>query len=435
MTPEELKKLNGDLQSAVAVLQKTNDEHEKFVKHHNTESAEMKEKLGKANTDITALQKQITDGLTEIKSAMSRSNLDGDIDLKDGDFQIVKHGRLVKSMLRLTAEEKEYVKSYRDFFRKGKDIDPEIAKKSMYTSDDPNGGVFVAPDQSGRVIQRVFETSALRSVASVQTVTTDALEGLVDDDEASAGWAAERGARSETNTAKFGQWRIPVHEQYAVIRISQRLLDDAKVDLEALIQRKVGDKFARIESAAFINGNGTGKPRGILTYPTTGANGVANTPRGSIEQIASGVAGEIGVADGSGNRPADALIKMQMALKEPYRSRAKWLMGRAGQEKCRLLKMDGKYVWTPMGLGGLNGQMPTLFGYDIVECNDMQAWADNSLSIAFGDWAEAYQIVDRQGVRVLRDPYTVKPYVEFYFTKRVGGDVLNFEALKLLLAH
>jgi len=278
----------------------------------------------------------------------------------------------------------------------------------------------VNPDTSGRIVQRVFETSPMRAYASVQVISTDALEGLFDLNEASSGWVGETDARAETNTPQIGKWRIPVHELYARPHATQKLLDDASINMEAWLAAKVADKFARDESAAFVNGNGVNRPRGFLTY------GAGTTLPGQIEQLPTGASGAFAAAPNGGDVLVDALY----SLKAPYRANAVWAMNRSVLRAVRKLKdSDGAYLWQP---GIQAGQPSAIMGYPVASFEDMPNLGANSLSIAVADWREAYQIVDRVGIRTLRDPYSSKPYIQFYTTKRVGGDVVNFEAIKLI---
>jgi len=266
----------------------------------------------------------------------------------------------------------------------------------------------------------VFETSPMRAYASIQVISTDALEGLFDLEEASSGWVGETDARSETGTPQLGKWRIPVHELYAKPKATQKILDDAEINLETWLAQKVAEKFARDEAAAFVAGNGVNKPRGFLSY----ADGT--TLPGTIERINTGANGAFASAPSGG----DALIDALYGLKAQYRANATWFMNRATTKLARKLKdSDGAYLWSP---GIAAGQPATLLGYPVAAFEDMPDPATGSLSIAVGDMRSAYQIVDRVGIRTLRDPYSAKPYVEFYTTKRVGGDVVNFEAIKLI---
>lgn len=294
--------------------------------------------------------------------------------------------------------------------------------KALSVGSDPDGGFAVTPDMTGRIISLIRETSPVRQVANVVTIGTDALEGVNDLNEATSGWVGETEARNETAAPRIGEWRIPVHEQYAEPRATQKLLDDAMFDVEAYLSAKIAERLARMENTAFITGNGNKKPRGFLTYP-------AGTPSASafnvIEQVLSGGSGAFASED-----PGDALINLVYSLKAPYREKAVFMMRRSTLAEARKLK-DGNdnYLWQPdfqMRQGG------TLLGFNVIEAEDMPAIEAGSLSIAFGDFNAGYQIVDRQGIRILRDAFTAKPYVKFYTTKRVGGDVVNFEAIKLM---
>lgn len=294
--------------------------------------------------------------------------------------------------------------------------------KALSVGSDPDGGFAVTPDMGGRIISLILETSPMRQVANVITIGTDSLEGVNDLSEATSGWVGETETRSETAAPKVGEWRIPVFEQYAEPHATQKLLDDAMFDVEAYLAGKIADRLSRMENAAFINGNGVKKPRGILTY----AAGVPSSSSFSvIEQVPSGAAGAFAATN-----PGDALINLVYTLKSAYRDKAVFMMTRGTLAEVRKLKDgQGRYIWQPdfqMKQGG------TLLGFDVVEAQDLPSMAANSLSIAFGDFNAGYQIVDRQGIRVLRDSFTSKPYVKFYTTKRVGGDVVNFEAIKLM---
>lgn len=317
---------------------------------------------------------------------------------------------------------RQYRNAFRSYIRKnnaGSGVD-EI--KALAAGSDPDGGFAVTPDMSGRIAALVRETSAMRKVANVITIGTDALEGVNDLNEATSGWVGETEARSETVAPKIGEYRIPVHEQYAEPRATQKLLDDAMFNVEEWLAGKIAERLSRMENDAFVNGNGVRKPRGFLTY-------AAGTPSASafnvIEQIASGGAGAF-----ASSNPGDNLISLVYALKSAYREKAVFMMKRSTLAAVRKLKDgDNNYLWQPdfqLKQGG------ALLGFDVIEAEDMPAIAANSLSIAFGDFNAGYQIVDRQGVRILRDNFTAKPYVKFYTTKRVGGDVVNFEAIKLM---
>lgn len=286
-------------------------------------------------------------------------------------------------------------------------------RKALSVGSDREGGYAVPAQLSATIIKTIRESSPIRSLAAVETIATDSLELLVDKDEAGVGWVSETGTRAETTAPELAKIIIPVHEMYAEPRATQKLIDDASIDIEAWLAEKAAERFARLEATAFVNGNGVGQPRGFLTY-------AAGTAWGQVEQVNSGSAGAV---------TADGLINLQGALIAEYGANATWVMNRLVLRDVRKLKdSQNQYLWQP----GLGENTPeSLLGRPIVKATDMPVAAANSLSVAFGDFRRAYQVVDRTGIRVLRDPFTAKPYVKFYTTKRVGGDVVNFDAIKI----
>lgn len=300
--------------------------------------------------------------------------------------------------------------------------------KAMSVGSDPDGGYLVPPDMTGRIVKKIYDTSPIRQLATVQTISSASLEGIVDRDQAGAGWVAETGSRTATTSPQVGKYSIPVHEMYANPQLTQSVLDDAAINLEQWIGDKVADRLTRLENTAFVAGTGVGQPRGFTAY-STAATADASRSWGVIEHVLSGASADI--------TDSDKLIDLIHALRAPYRVGSVWGMGRLTLAKVRKLKQSNEYIWTPVmernaALTSAVLMSGSLLGFPVVEMDDMPALAADSLSIAFGNFAEAYTIVDRIGLRVLRDPYTNKPYVGFYTTKRVGGDVVNFEAIKLM---
>jgi len=317
---------------------------------------------------------------------------------------------------------REYKSAFDNYLRKNNAGSAVEEIKALSVGSDPDGGYWVTPDLTGQIAKLVNDTSPMRQVANIVTIGTDALEGINDLDEATTGWVGETDSRIETVSPQIGQWKIPVHEQYAEPRATQKLLDDAVFNVEEWLAGKIADKFSRMENQAFFSGDGTGKPTGFLTY-------AAGTPSSSswnvIEQMNTGAAGAFAASN-----PGDVLVDLVFSLKANYRENAVFMMKRSTLAEVRKLKdADGNYLWTPDFQENQGG---TLLGFKALEAEDMPAVAADSLSIAFGDFNAGYQIVDRQGVRILRDSFTTKPYVKFYTTKRVGGDVVNFDAIKLL---
>ena len=290
---------------------------------------------------------------------------------------------------------------------------PTLETKLMSVDRDPGGGYWVTPEMSSRIVTIVFETSPIREFATVENIASDQLELIADENQAGFGWVAEQADRPETTTPDIAMRVIHAHEQYAEPRVTQKLLDDAGFNVENWLMQKVAERFARAESTAHVLGTGVGQPRGFTTY----ADG---TSTGQVEQVNSGSSGVV-VADG--------LFDLVYSLKSPYLRRARFMMARLTIRDVRKLK-DGesRYLWEP---NFQVGQPPMLVGYPVSQADDMAAISAGSLSIAFGDFATAYTIVDRMGVRTLRDPYTAKPFIKLYTTRRTGGDVVNFEAIKL----
>jgi HK97 family phage major capsid protein len=318
----------------------------------------------------------------------------------------------------------EHKSALKQFMRKGDHSKLDgFQAKAMSVDSNADGGYWVMPDTSGRVVSKIFETSPMRQFAAVQAITTDALEGTYDLDEAAFGWVAESGSRTETASPQTGQWRIPAHEMYAMPKATQKLLDDSSVDPEAWLANKVSNRFSRGEAAAFVNGSGVTQPRGFLTYahgvPTKGAWKV-------VEQTATGVSADFAAAD-----KADIFLTVMGKLKEFYMPGAIWAMNRTTKAAVRKLKSgDGNYL---LAIDWSQGVRETILGLRVVGFEDMPSYnVADALAIALANFGEGYQIVDRQGIRVLRDPFTSKPFVLFYTTRRVGGDVINHEAIKLV---
>lgn len=318
----------------------------------------------------------------------------------------------------------EYKTAWNKWFREGDNRLSADEVKTLSVGSDPDGGYFVTPDVSGRIVTKVYETSIVRQYASVQPITTDALEGIEDLGEAGAGYAGEHGTSGDTTTPQVGKWKIPVFWIDTEPKATQQLLDDASVNIEAWLAGKVADKFARFENAEFVTG-AANKIRGFNGGYTFAADSGSGVTWGSIGYVATGVDGDF-----AASAKGDKLIDLMGLLKNDYLSGAAWFLRRSVIVDIRKFK-DGQsnYLWQPSFVAG---QPETIMGYPVARMEDMPAKASGSYSVIFGNLGAAYQIVDRQGVRVLRDPYTAKPYVKFYTTKRVGGGVVNFEAIKAL---
>jgi HK97 family phage major capsid protein len=386
----DMNKIVTDLQQAFTEFKKTNDAKLAAIETKGFAPADLTEKLEKLQKAMDQKEEE----LKQIKTAMARTN------------QATETQQETK-----TEEQKKYHKIFNSYIKSG---GGEFELKALSSDSDQDGGFLITPEMSNEIIKKVYETSPIRQYASVQTISTSSLQILQDLDETGAGWVGEVEARVETTSPQFKMIEIPVHEVYAQPHATQRFLDDAQINVESWLAEKIADKFARLENAAFVSGNGVQKAKGLVSYD-------AGTGFGQVEQINSGAASSI---------TGDSLIELIYSLKTNYKPNAKFFMARGTVKEVRLLKdNDNRYLWAP----GLDGNTAgSVLGYEIVEFNDLAAVAANSLSVVFGDLKQGYQIVDRFGIRTLRDPFTSKPYVKFYTTKRVGGGVKNFEAFKIL---
>jgi HK97 family phage major capsid protein len=307
-------------------------------------------------------------------------------------------------------------KQYFDEFVK-EDVKDELEKKALSVGSNPDGGYLVMPEMGGIINTRVYESSPMRQLATVTAVATDTYEYILDNGEADGEWVGELQAPTTETTPQLGKLAITVHELAAKPKASQKMIDDGIIDVEGWLSGKVADVFARKEATAFVSGNGVNKPRGILSY--TAGTTLASQ---EIEQVVSGSAAAF---------TYDGLVNLQNSLKEPYQANASFLIRRATNASLMTIKDgEGRPIFN-MTFDKNVGVQPTLMGQPVYFGADIPAVAANALAMVYGDIRRAYQIVDRIGLRVLRDPYTDKPNVIFYTTKRVGGAVVNFEAAKI----
>ena len=291
--------------------------------------------------------------------------------------------------------------------------------KAMSTAVAADGGYLVDPKTADTVRHVLSGGASLRRVANVVSVEAGSYDVLVDHGDIGHGWAQENGTTAETGTPQIDRISIPLHELSALPKASQRLLDDAAFDLESWLAGRVAEKFARAEAAAFIHGDGDSKPTGILSHASVAE---ANWSWGSLGYVATGVEGDFGAAD--------ALVDLVYALGAEYRANAVFVMNSKTAGRIRKMKdNDGRFLWAD----GLAAAEPArLLGYPVLIAEDMPDIGAGAMAVAFGDFGAGYTIAERPDLRVLRDPFSAKPHVLFYATKRVGGDVSDFAAIKLL---
>lgn len=313
--------------------------------------------------------------------------------------------------------------AFESYVRRGEDRElHRLEEKALSVGSDPDGG-FLVPDETEQTVMRSLkDISPIRSIASVRRVSATTYKKPFAITGPGAGWVAETAARPETTSPTLAELSFPTMELYAMPSATQTLLDDSAVNIDEWLAEEIRIAFAEQEGTAFVSGDGVNKPKGFLDYTTVDND---SWSWGNIGYVATGNAGAFDSSD-----PSDDLIDLVYALRSGYRANGWWVMNRAVQAEIRKFKdADGNYLWRP---GDQAGAPPSLMAYPIAESEDMPDIATDSLSIAFGDFSRGYLIVDRIGLRVLRDPFSAKPFVLFYTSKRVGGGVQDFDAIKFL---
>ncbi len=316
-------------------------------------------------------------------------------------------------------------KAFEAYVRSGDDASLRgltLEGKALSTAVAGDGGFLVDRQMSESIRSVLRSTASIRQIASVVNVDATSYDVLIDRTEVGSGWAVETGTIAETDTPIIERIVIPLHELSAMPKASQRILDDTSFDIEAWLGGRIAERFARAEAATFVNGDGVNKPRGFLNRPQV-AN--ASWAWGSLGFIATGAAGAF-----TATNPADAIVDLVYALGAQYRANATFVMNSKTAGVVRKLKdADGRFLWSD-GLAA--GEPARLLGYPVLIAEDMPDIAANATAIAFGDFRAGYTVAERPDLRILRDPFSAKPHVLFYATKRVGGDVSDFAAIKLL---
>ena len=393
----ELKNIIDDLGRTFEEFKATNDSRLAEVEKRGNAPSDFDEKLEKMNSAISALTK-------------SKDTFEAEI-----QKQLLNGGGNHES---ISPAEKEYSGAFNEFIRKGAAIPHEI-QAALTTQVDEDGG-FAVPDETAKKVDRIVsDTVAMRKLATTVNVGAVTYKKLINIGGTTSGWVGEEQAITATSTPTLKALEFPTKIVYAEPAATQVMLDDSFFNVAKWLSSEISLEFIEKQDLAFITGDGVMKPRGFLDY-TPVAN--ASYAFGKIGFIKSGGAGSFS--------NSDCLIDLQHALKAGYRNNGSWLMADLTIAAIRKLKdSDGNYIWKP---GILAGQPNTILSKPVVSDDYMPALAADSFSIAFADWKRAYVITDRMGIRVLRDAYTNKPNVKFYTTKRVGGGVQNFEAIKLM---
>lgn len=405
----EAKAAMGDAQSVAECFDEFMEAFEAFKEANDERLAEVESRVGE---DVVTVEK------------MNRINRKLDDQKALMDNLLIKQrrpGAAISERSSLTGV--EHKQAFDGYFRHGQEEGlRRLEQKALSYGVDSDGGYLVPDETANEIGRRLAMGSPIRSISGIQTVSASIYKKPFASSGPVTGWANETDLRSETATPTLSELQFPTVELYAMPAATSQLLDDAAVDIDAWIASEVEQAFAEQESTAFVTGDGVNKPKGFLSETIVDKAGWS---WGNIGYVPTGADG----AFESGSE-SDVLVDTIYALKAGYRQNANWVLNRKTQAEIRKLKdADGNYLWQAPAAAG---QSASLMGFPVVEAEDMPDITSDSTSIAFGDFQRGYLIVDRAGIRVLRDPYSAKPYVLFYTTKRVGGGVQDFDAIKLI---
>ena len=386
----------------------------------------MTEVKAAAGTELPGeLRQEMLGFVSELKAF--RADIQKRLETREDRMTLLDRKTIIRGRVPLSAESDAaapHQKAFDAYIRHGDDDALRglpLEGKAMSTVSD--GGFLAAPTVALQVQEALNLTASLRRVANVVAVESATFEMLVDMGDIASGWSTETGLQAETGTSTVQRVVIPVHELSAMPKASQRLLDDAAFDVEAWLSSCIAEKFARAEATAFINGDGVNKPKGFLAHARAANASATNMQIGTI---ASGATGDFAASN-----PANALIDLVYALSAQFRANASFVMNSKTAAAVRKMRdTDGRFLWSD---SLAMGQPPQLLGYPVLLCEDMPDIANGSASIAFGDFRAGYTIVERPDLRVLRDPFSAKPHVLFYATKRVGGGVTDARAIKVMV--
>ena len=417
MDLSEIVKAQGEVKSAIESLKTENEKKFKELESKGSVDVLTQEKVDRIISDIDLKLKTLEQNMSRPGiGSETKESKDFEAEVKAFNTTLITSS---KSRQSASAEQQiAYKNAMSNYLRKGDEAGKGISVeeiKTMQIGASPDGGYLVRPQFSAKIIQKSFETSPIRQLATVENVSTDTFKYIVDFEEFDASFVAELQPRGTTNNTTFAEKSISVHEIYAKPKVSQQLLEDSAINVEAYVMSKIQDKLTRKQNAAFITGTGVNEPKGILTY----SNG---TTYGTVQQISTGTSGSILWVD---------LLSLMASLKDKYHANATFLMRRQTflSEILTNLTGHGDLV---VNIFEKDKIPVSIAGYPVKFDADFPAVAANSLPVAFGDFREAYTIADRVGLSVLRDPYSAKPSIEFYARQRVGGEVVNSEAYKIL---
>lgn len=390
----------GDLHRVFAAFREANDERLAQIEQRLSSDVVTEEKLARIDRALDETKRRL-------------------------DLQTIEKARPRLSAERAAGDAgaREHKAAFRAYMRTGDSAGLKaVEEKAMSVGSGPDGGFLVPQPAEREILERMANVSPIRAISSVREISTGTFRKAFPVGAPVAGWAGETDARAQTASPQLADMSFPAMEVFAMPAATQTLLDDAAVDVEQWLAGEIDTVFAEQEGAAFVAGDGVNKPTGFLSYPVATH---AAWSWGKLGYTPTGVAGAFAASN-----PSDQIIDLVYALRAGYRQNARFVMNRKTQAAVRKLKSTGgDYLWTPPATAGQNA---SLMGFPVTEAENMPDIAASSNAIAFGDFRRGYLVVDRRGVRILRDPYSAKPYVLFYTTKRVGGGVQDFDAIKLL---
>jgi len=393
MGPSDLKTAQADFASTFAAFKDANDQRLAEIEKKASADILLDDKVARLNAALDSQSKQIEN----LSVSLSQPSYTASVNT-------------------------EAKSAWSSFIRNGDASALTSLEGKSLTASDAEGGYIAPIETESRIDGVLRESSPMRGLATVRSIGTSIFKKPVSTSGAASGWAGEVDTRIETDAPQLELLDFPTGELYAMPAATQALLDDGLADVDQWLADEVRDVFAAQETAAFVNGDGINKPRGFLSYAQA-ENG--SQAWGEIGTVSTGVDGGF-----DADAPVDAILDLIYAPKSRYRAGGSFVMNRRTVNDVRKFKdADGNYIWQPSAKAG---QPSTLLGYPLVEMEDMPDVGVSSAAMAFGDFRRGYLIVDRQGIRVLRDPYSAKPYVLFYTTKRVGGGVQDFDAIKVL---
>jgi HK97 family phage major capsid protein len=393
--PHDAVVTHADMMRAFEAFKETNDER----LEKRSADVVLEEKLARINASIDAQARR----LDEITLKAARPAIGND------------RVRAASSL--------EHKAAFEAYVRSGESANLRALEvKALSAGSNPDGGYLVPPEIEQTIGARLTAISPIRAIAGVRTISANVYKKPFMTAGPAVGWVGETDSRTQTGSPTLDELSFPAMELYAMPAATATLLEDAAVNIDQWLAQEVEQVFAAQEGTAFVAGDGSNKPKGFLSYTTVAQ---ASWSWGNIGYIASGSAGAF-----PSSNPSDVLVDLIYAVNAGYRQNAVFVMNRRTQSAIRKFKdTTGGYLWQPPAAAGGKA---TLMTFPVIEAEDMPDIAANSLSIAFGDFNRGYLVVDRAGVSVLRDPYTAKPYVLFYTTKRVGGGVQDFDAIKLM---